>query len=102
MWGTGGGDARWCCAAEPPKCSFATHSPCRAGLLPFSSGGADGGRCMQAELIHRLLAQLELLYLAGHRQRELGAHDDVARDLVVRDPPATVLAQRLRLEPDAL
>src|SRR5262249_18723591 len=50
---------------------------------PSISRGLD---LAQAQLLHGLLAQLELLHLAGDGQRELVHASNVARDLVVGDP----------------
>src|SRR5207248_9947671 len=51
---------------------------------PHMSGGLD---LVQAELFDRLLAQLELLDLAGDGEGELAHAANVARDLVVGHPP---------------
>src|SRR6185503_18919806 len=54
-----------------------------------------GGRLLEPQLHDTLLAHQELLYLAGHRHRE-GVHElHVARDLVMGDLPAAVVADLL-------
>src|ERR1700712_4103090 len=68
-----------------------------------ASGGGRGGpscvpdrrRGLQAELLHRRLAHLDLADLAGHRHRELLDDLDVAGDLVVGQPAAAEIAHGL-------
>src|SRR5690349_13238244 len=52
----------------------------------------------QSELLGGLLAHLHLADLAGHRHRELVDHEDVARDLVVRELARGERAQLLGVE----
>src|SRR5438132_14330436 len=59
----------------------------------LQKAASRGGDLAQAELLDRPLAELELLHLAGDGHRELVEEAHVARDLDVRDPAATGLAQ---------
>ena len=70
------------CSGGTPAELGTGRSPRFTGALARRSGGAFGA---QAERGHHRLAHLELLRLAGRRQRELVDEADVARHLVVRD-----------------
>src|SRR5215210_5923610 len=62
------------------------------------SGGLDGRGVLEAELLDRHLAQLELLDLAGDGHRELVDGRDVARDLVAGDLAVAVPGDRVAVD----
>src|SRR3954447_5801116 len=77
---------RW--AISGPSTVESVYRPHTLGRLDFH----------QPELLDRLLAQLELLDLAGHGHRELVHHLNVARRLVVGDPALAERGHRLAVQ----
>src|SRR5579875_3696224 len=86
---------------------------CGAGLGDDNRGGAGarsasrprvaplgrlGDRMLEAEPFDRVVAQLELLDLAGHGHRKSGNGHYVSRDLVVRDPATAEVAHALDVD----
>src|SRR3954453_7374103 len=90
---------RRCSARASPRAAARTTRSARPAPARRRSTGCSGRTSgglyfPQAQFLDGLLAQLELLHLAGDGQRELVDAAHVTRDLVVGNPAAAELGER--------